>query len=134
MKINCDWFDDEQTILLVQALAPWDWNDVEQALAEQLQHIRSVTHNVYSIYDLTLSPALPNGLVIPRLKHVASDRLDNQRLTIYVGMGFLQQQMMDLTRNAFHLDALFANFRFVRTLDEALRVIDAHKHDSKGAV
>jgi hypothetical protein len=131
VKFTCEWYDEAKTILLIRALALWDWNDIYNALVDQMVHVESVSHGVYTIYELTLSPTLPQGVALTKLKRVASERRPNQRLTLYVGMGALQQQMMDVTKSAFNLKDLFQNFYFVSTIDEALILIAAHKQQSE---
>mgnify|MGYP006952612566 CR=1 FL=1 len=127
VKYNCDWYDDGKTILVIRALTQWDWKDIDSALTEQMNCVRSVKHSVYTIYDLSATPVIPKGLALPNLKRVTSERQPNQRLTIYVGMGFLQERLMEMTNTAFNLQELFKNFHFARTMDEALAIIEADK-------
>jgi hypothetical protein len=131
VKYTCEWYDDAKTILLIRALMHLDWDDIYNALVDQMAHVESVSHGVYTIYELTLSPTLPKGVALTKLKRVSSERRPNQRLTLYVGMGELQRQMMEVTKSAFNLKDLFQNFYFVQTIDEALMLIDTHKQQSE---
>src|SRR5688572_30843091 len=103
MKHTCEWHDETKTILVIRALMHWEWEDIDSALADQMTHVRSVPHGVYTIYDLKASPVIPKGIALPKLKRLTSTRQPNQRLTIYVGMGFLQRRLMDITKVAFYL-------------------------------
>jgi len=127
VKYLCDWLDEQKTILLVKALSEWTWNDAYSALTDHLKQLESVSHDVYSIYDLSAAPKHPVGLTVPHLKYAMSAQRPNQKLTIFVGLGFELQMLFRVTQQAFQLGAVYRTYRFANTLDEALRMIEAHK-------
>lgn len=127
MQYVCDWLDKQKTILLVKVLSEWTWDDAYSALTDHLNLLESVTHDVYSIYDMSAAPKHPTGLTIPHLKYAMSTQRPNQKLTFFVGLSFELQMLFRVTQQAFQLGAIFRTYRFANTLDEALRMIDAHK-------
>lgn len=89
MKHTCHWHDDAGTIQVITALPNATWNDAYRAVEDQMAYIASVTHGVYTIYDLRLSAILPQGVAFPNLQRLISQRQPNQTLTIFVGTSYL---------------------------------------------
>jgi hypothetical protein len=129
MNHTCEWLDESKTILLITALPNGSWEAAYQAVEDQMKHIASVKHNVYTIYDLTHASKLPQGVALPNLQRLMTKRQPNQALTIYVGVGYLVQKFMEMARSMFGLNSIFNSYRFVSSVDEALQVVNEHQHE-----
>jgi hypothetical protein len=127
MQHTIQWHDTAKTILIVRSHKGATWDDAFAAVADQMAHIASVKHHVYTIYDLAETPTIPSGLPLKNLKRVIHERQPNQALTIYVGVNNFLHRLMMLAQDIFQLDAIFKTYHFVATIDEALHIIEQHR-------
>jgi hypothetical protein len=61
MRHRSYWHDEEKTILIIRSQKGATWNDAFAAVADQMAHIASVKHGIYTIYDLTETPTIPSS-------------------------------------------------------------------------
>jgi hypothetical protein len=61
MPIEFDWENDDQTVLRLVAIDPWNWNDFHKNMRLATFWLDTVDHPVELIVDLRRSETLPAG-------------------------------------------------------------------------
>lgn len=90
----------------------------------------SVTHGIHLIYDLTLSPMVPSyGL--PNLGNLINKEHENDLLALFVTNRTMLIQLFDAAVKMYSRRVEKLDYHFVRTIDEALDLIDAWELENR---
>lgn len=118
------WHDDSRKILTVTMKENWQWQDALESVHEQISMLRTVPQNtVYSIFDFSGAPDLPEGAAIPNLSELITHRASNHGLTIFVGSAPVFNMLMASTKKIFDYERIFKSYHFVDDLPSALKLI-----------
>lgn len=90
MRVNVDWHDADKTLIHIQLLQGWTWDEVRNALRQVDDMIVSVLHPVNVLIDLRQGGGIPKNFL-----SVAGDLLDqgearpNEGGKVVIGANFL---------------------------------------------
>lgn len=126
---RCGWFDHEHTIMLVEILHAWTWDDADVVLPAVRQAIVAEKHGVYTVFHFTkLVTLLPQGKnpVLQLKRHMEID-IKNCLLVVFVGIPQIVQTLLSLLKDTYGLQDIYTKYRFVISMEKALHLIDLHK-------
>lgn len=123
------WIDAEQTIVLMEALQRWRWNDAETAIHHLRIAQRTVTYPVYTIvqYASGVSMLPADTGVIRRFKSVLDNRVSHERFMVIIGQHGLMRNLLAILDRVYALQQVTRYFRYVPTLEAALAMIEQDK-------
>lgn len=123
MPVYAEWANQSQTIIHLHLHEPWRMSDYIEASAHTQALMKSVTHPVHLIIDLTDVTTFPKD-ILPSIPTINAHILPDQGLVIPVK---LSRYLQLLTKFVVRLFPRFGrNLVFAQTLKEAYAIIDAH--------
>lgn len=127
------WHDPEHTTIVLEVLDRWTWDDAYYAIKYSSQIIAATPHEVYSIiwfkFDM---PRFPDGVVLPRLQELVLMGPSNERLVVFITNNTVLQTFLQLANRIYKLRDYLVKYRFVSTLEHALKIIEKHKQSPVG--
>jgi hypothetical protein len=117
MGINAIWDNTEKTIIRYDYEGTWTWDDLHKALEESHTMMRTVSHPVDVIIDVSSSRLIPSG-ALGRSKNITDNKPDNHGKTMVVGANSFIQGLSDLFRKIYRKELTVT---YVATLEEARR-------------
>lgn len=124
------WYDEERTVLLCEVFKRWTWDEAHKVIKE-LNDVwcSSVNHGVYTVYVFGPSAALLpyGGSAIPNIRRLINTEHPNDQLIIFANAGALVTRLINIAAQVYGLRSVVSKFRFVPTLDAALREVEMHK-------
>jgi hypothetical protein len=92
MHVNVTWQDNAKTLVRIQLLKGWTWNEVKQALRQVDEMIASVPHTVNVLIDLREGGGIPRDFlaVAGELLHDGEAR-PNEGEKVVIGANFLMK-------------------------------------------
>ena len=122
MPVTYSWYNDNQTVLLVEFKQKWAWDDMyrvrDAVLAESTGDNR-----VDVIADFSKTRHVPPNAMTHGRK--ALEKMHpNQGIQIFVGVPTMLKMMFDAAKTLMPQVIVDANFAFADTFDEALRIIE----------
>lgn len=123
-KYTCDWYNDEKTIILVESTdADWTWQDMQEAVEEQVTLTETVEHPVHIIFHFMVRPNIPRSGAFQNLPRLMEYRAKNEDLGVFVGFNMLLGTLLKAVGKVYGLRNLVDTYRFVDTMEEALAEI-----------
>lgn len=123
-----DWYDSEQTILIMEVQADiWEWENTLSVMRELKQKSESVEHDVYTILMFNNTPPTPGRDVFRNVRQIIKLHPENNRLTIFVGTNTLFRAIFKTVNKLYLLKNIFDDFRYVATKEQALEIIQQEK-------
>lgn len=121
------WYDSEKTILLLEILGRWNWDDAYRAINTLNQVVISVNHDVYTIIHFTKRGLMmPQSYALPNLRKFMVDA-PNERMIILVNSEGLMKVLLEALHRTFDFSGVFHKFRYMGSLNQALETIARHK-------
>jgi hypothetical protein len=117
------WYDEEQTIILIDIVKTWTWEDAYAAIKQQVAMTESVAHPVHAIFHFHNVPAVPRKFGLTHIAKLMKTRAPNEELAVFVGTHALLQMLINALSNVYGMGEITAKYHFVATLDEALDII-----------
>lgn len=123
------WCDSRQSILQMDVLSAWTWDDAYSAIGKMNEVVATVSHDVYSILHFhNRHLTIPrSGLSIPNIKVLLSKDHPNERLIILVNSNPMIEMLMRTASKIYFLNTAFAKYRFVPSLDQAFEQINQYR-------
>ncbi len=122
------WHDAGRTILVLEVLGGWDWTQAFAALTHFNQTLYDTPYPTYSLLLFRSgTSAVPTGLTLPNVRDLMAMNPPLEQLVLLVGAGGFIQSMAQTVSRMYGLRAIFGRYRFVETIEEALKVVQAHK-------
>jgi hypothetical protein len=115
MGIKASWDNEDHTILRFNYEGSWTWDDLHNALSQGHAMMRTETHTVDVLIDVSQSRLIPSG-ALARGKHIDDIKPDNHGMTAVVGANTFMQGLYDLFRKIYRKNL---NVVYVPTLEEA---------------
>lgn len=122
MGIHYEWLDD---IAVCRIEAPWSWEEYDRVGQEMMSEIAALDSPVANILDITKMGPIPSGNPLAHLQKASKSMPKNLYLSVLVGAPYGATIFMDIL---FRLQPESKQkARFVKTLDEALALIEQRK-------
>jgi len=125
------WYDDEQTILMGEAYTGWTWTSANEGVAfiNATLEEPSKTHDTYVIIHLTTDAQLMprNQSTFMALRNLIQEDPKHEQLTIYITGASVLNTLMKIVAQLYRIGDKTTNYRFVQSIDEALRIVHEHK-------
>jgi hypothetical protein len=126
MAINVDWDNEEKTIVRFLYSGQWNMSELSAAVQESNKLMDRVNHSVGCIIDIRDSNLIPSG-VLSMGRSVVVRKHPNQGNSIVVGANTFIVAMFDVFRKVYHTKFVEAEYKFVRTLDEARSLLKSEQ-------
>ncbi len=117
--IVVNWTDETQTGILLDFRGRWSWADLNTANQQVEAMIKSVSHVVDVVNDLTHSSGLPNG-ALSQARSMMNGFESGEGLMLAVQAGGLVKSLYGVFQNLYGRRAGFPETHFFDTRDEAL--------------
>ncbi|MBN1966096.1 MAG: hypothetical protein JW910_15710 [Anaerolineae bacterium] len=120
MAIQVQWADEAHTII------KWDfpkeivWDDYTVANAEAAELAASVSHEVFTLFDMSNLQNLPANVVV-RFPSVARSTPPNVKMSVMVGAALYVENLGRV------FSRIYGKIQFARTVEAAFEVIDSHR-------
>ncbi|MBZ0280211.1 MAG: hypothetical protein K8L97_05690 [Anaerolineae bacterium] len=133
MSIKLLWENEAKTIIRMEVIGQWTWEEMYAASQEGYTMLESVDHVVDPIIDFRSSAAIPI-YSITHARHMIGRRHPRTGLTVMVGTSALLHNLWDIFRKVYALFVREEEFTLVRTLEEAHAVlarVQANRSDAE---
>lgn len=123
------WVDNAKTILCLELRARWSWDEMTAAIGAVNGTLAQRTGiSTYSIaHFLPGVNVLPSGPAISKIGQLVRNDPLHEELAIFVRSQGLLYDFITLASRMYGLQRIFARYRFVNTMDEALALIAEHR-------
>lgn len=122
------WYDETKTILIHDALKHWAWEDAYESLSIVNQTIRAHEKPMYTIHWLhPASAAMPKGSSLANLRRLMMEDPPNEQLVIILGASMMVETFIKTISKAYKMMGLLPKYRYVKTLPDALAIIEEHR-------
>lgn len=129
--LRIGWYDPEQTILVLQVLDRWTWEDAVHSIVDVLNPliVAKAPQPVYTIitHDRVARFAPKGGNAIAALRRILQTDPPNEVLAVFVRQTDVIRSFMNAIVRVYRLANKDAKHRFVNSFEEALAEIAAHK-------
>ncbi len=122
MAIRLLWENESRTIIRMEVVGRWTWNEMFQASQQGYAMLETVDHIVDPIIDFRQSEGLPD-FAISNSSRMIGKRHPRTGVTMIVTTHPLFLGMWNAFRRVYVIFAKQEEFRLVKTLDEALSVL-----------
>ncbi len=117
------WYDEEQTIILIDIVKTWNWEDAYEGIRQQVAMTETVEHPVHGVFHFHDVPTVPRGFGLTHIARLMKMRAPNEALTIFVGTHTLLQMLINAITSVYGMADITTKYHFVATLDEAFAII-----------
>ncbi len=129
------WHDAEQTIIVIEVLDRWTWDNAFYAISFASKAVRATPHDVYTIFWFKYEmPRLPDGLALPKLQELMMMQNPNEQFVFLITRNPLLKVFLELTSKMYGLNRYLARYRYVAAFENALTLIDKHKNPKPSQV
>lgn len=131
MRVNVEWQNTEKTLIHIQLLAGWTWDNMRTALKQVDDMIVSVAHPVHLMIDLRQGGRVPSDFLA-----VAGDLLNqgqarpNEGEKVIVGANFLIKTAYRGFQSLYKTKLENRPIHFADSVEEAQQLIQQKAHKS----
>lgn len=125
------WYDSEQTIIVLQVLDRWTWEDAVHGIAHALNPI-IVAKAPQPVYSIVVHEQF--GYFVPRqgnalsaIRYIMQSDPPNDVLSLFVRQSDAIHIIMNVLARVYRLGGKSLKYRHVNSFEEALAEIAAHK-------
>jgi hypothetical protein len=127
------WHDPQQTVLVIEILDRWTWDDAYYAISQASETAAATSHEIYTIFWFKYEMrGFPDGLVFPKLQELIGMGQPNERLVIFVTANTVLQTFLQITDRIYKLRDYLRKYRFVSTFEHALKIIEKDRQSPVG--
>ncbi|MBI1259133.1 MAG: hypothetical protein GC204_16815 [Chloroflexi bacterium] len=121
MPTQIDWENQEHTIIRMEFIGRWTWQEAYEGSKTGFAMVDSVDHVVNVIIDMRQSTALPL-LSLTHARNMIARRHTRTGLTVFIGANTLFLSLWKIFEGAYGQLAGRQNFAFARDVDEACQL------------
>ncbi|MCA9914665.1 MAG: hypothetical protein KC496_15035 [Anaerolineae bacterium] len=124
------WYDEEQTILLVEVFAAWKWEEAVAGTELVSQVVRNHHLQPYVIYQFSSAGVIiPKSLAITNITKLIRDTLSYDGTVVFVNPNPLLKSFIDLSGLTTRVKIKF-ELHIVPALEDALQLVEELKQQS----
>jgi hypothetical protein len=124
------WYDAEHTILVVDILERWTWDDAYEVINCLTAALEASERDVYTIFHFTRRGLMmPRSYALPNIRKFLVES-PNEKLIIFINSGGLLKSLLEILHRTFDVKVIFNKFRFVASMEAALAAIAEHKSNA----
>lgn len=131
-NIRIGWYDPDQTILVLEVLDRWTWNDAVQSIVHVMNPaiVQKAPQPIYSIFvhDRLAKFAPQGGNALQAMRQILQTDPPNEALAIFVRQTDVIRSFVDVAIRVYRLANKEPKHRFTNTFEEALATVAAHKN------
>ena len=125
MPIHISWKDEEKTILFIQFLDEWTWDDYKLALEDARLMVENIDHHFVQLIDMRQSKVVSTTSASP---HILQGRRktfsEHVGITVILGAETKIKVILDAFEK--NLGKAYPKRYLVETMDEAMAVLEEH--------
>lgn len=123
MPVNIEWDNDDQTIVRMEMVGHWTWDEAYAGAERGYAMLQSVEYEVGVIIDFSRSAGLPPN-ALPNARRMIQRRHPRTGLTVFVGANTLFMALWNVFAKVYTLFAQKQNSIFAATVAEARRILE----------
>jgi hypothetical protein len=128
VSIKAEWFDETRTIIYVEYIGQWTWQEWKPIQAQLIKMMSSVDYKVDYIINMTNSSYPPPG-VLYRWNEFMIISPGNLGVVVFVGMRSVLKALVNTFCYVFPEAAKNYPFEFARTVAEADAILTRHREE-----
>jgi hypothetical protein len=122
------WHDPQQTILVIEILDRWTWEDAYLVIPHASKVVGAIPHEIYTIFWFKYDTArFPEGLALPKLQELITMGHAHERLVIFVTTNTVLKAFLQLADRIYKLRNYLVKYRFVSSFEQALTIIQKER-------
>jgi len=125
MPVQLDWENEAHTIVHMEFIGRWTWDEAYEGSKLGYTLLESVDHVVYVIIDMSRSTGVPL-LALTHARNMIAKRHPRTGMTVFIGANELFLTLWRIFSTAYPQAAHTQEFTFARDLDEAQQFFKAH--------
>jgi hypothetical protein len=122
MAVTVEWDNPEHTIVRMEMIGRWTWEEAFAGADQGYDLLDSVDDEVGVIIDFSKSLSIPSN-AIPNARNMIQRRHPHTGLTVFVGVNALFLSLWSVFSKVYTLFARKQNSTFAPTLEEARRIL-----------
>ena len=130
MSIQATWIDENYTSILVDFVGQWTWEDLRDANEKKVAMLKSVSHIVDTVNDLTHSGGLPNG-ALTEGRSMTKGFETSDGLNLVIQAGALAKSLYIVFQKLYGRRAGFPEAHFFESRDDALLYLQTQRVSEK---
>ena len=127
MPVNAVWDDEAKTIVRLDYIGKWTWDDVYVATEAMNEMMKSVSHPVSIIHNMFDSAGIPSG-AITQARKFTEGLPENWGLSVVIGSGLFAESLVNVFGKLYR--KLGEHYRTASNLEQARKLI-AHEQSKK---
>ena len=124
MPVQLDWENEAHTIVRMELIGQWTWQEAYEGSQLGYTMLESVDHTVNVIIDLSKSTGLPL-LALTHARNMIARRHPRTGMTVFVGVNTLFLSLWKIFSSAYSQFASKREFAIARDNNEALQIFSA---------
>ena len=132
MPVQIDWENQDHTIVRMELIGHWTWDEAYDGSSIGYTMLESVDHVVNVIIDLRKSTGLPL-LALTHARNMIARRHPRTGLTVFIGTNSLFLTLWRIFSSAYKQVAHTQEFAFARDAEEAYRIFAAQQNGTNKA-
>src|SRR5690348_4176726 len=125
MPVQLDWENDAQTVVHMEFIGQWTWEEAYNGSRIGFEMLESVDHRVNVIIDMRRSTGLP-VLALTHARNMIAKRHARTGMTVFLGANELFLTLWRIFSSAYKQVAHSQEFAFARDMDEAYKIFAAN--------
>ncbi|MCA9914664.1 MAG: hypothetical protein KC496_15030 [Anaerolineae bacterium] len=125
------WYDEEETILLMEVFAPWSWQEAYEAIRFIVDIFEPITTPRYVIYHyIGAGKLVPKDLAFMNIGRLLTVTLEYEGDLVFANASPLTNAFIDLVRKTTRQPSARLRLHYVDSLEVALKLIDKFKQQT----
>lgn len=124
------WWDENQSILIIELLAPWSWDVMYDLVERTNELLDDMTHETYSIlYVHELAGQFPkdNQLSINHLSRLVRLDPSKEEMVFFTGSVKFLKMLLKITNTVYQLTQKTSKYHYADSVEDALVTIQEHQ-------
>lgn len=123
MPVTNTWDNDEKTIIRMEVIGRWTWDEMYAASDIGYAMLQTVNHIVYPIIDFSQSIGMPNH-AITHARNMMGRQHPNTGMSVFVGANPLFVSLWKVYVRVYAIFSREQDFTFAKSLDEARAMLN----------
>jgi hypothetical protein len=124
MTVNIMWDNDAHTVVRMEFIERWTWDEVQQAMTKHTRMLNETTRIVAGIIDLSESIGTP-PLILTQMRGIMQTRHPRTGMIVFVGANDIVMTFWKLFLQAYGLLVRAPRYAYAKSVQEARDILKA---------